>query len=165
MSNVERKKNPTEEKVGQVKVLTSPLRGACLEECPQPHSQISSLQIHRELAVVAPCTTKALKVHLASHLQHVFNGAGGACAAIAAASNVHISLGESNLIAQTAAARPQTLLGLDLWVTSRVLFVSFNSVSPSTQCRAQAHTCHDLPFLQLMERRDCFLLGAALSTP
>ena len=59
----------------------------------------------------------------------MFNGVGGARAAIAAASNVHSSLGESNLIAQIAATRPQTLLGLDLWVTSRVLFVSFNPVS------------------------------------
>ena len=108
--------------------MTSPLHGACLEECPQPHLQIAALQIHRELAVVAQCTTKALKVHTVSHLQHVFNGAGGTRAAIVAASNVHSSLGESNLIAQTAAMRPQTLLGLDLWVTSRVLFVSFNPV-------------------------------------
>ena len=77
----------------------SPLHGACLEECPQPHSQIAALQIHRELAVVAQCTTKALKVHTVSNLQHVFNGAGWARAAIAAASNVHSSLGESNLIA------------------------------------------------------------------
>ena len=83
----ERGKKPTEEKVGQEKPqqgkdLTLPLHGACLEECPQPHSQITALQIHCELAVVAQCTTKALKVHTASHLQHVFNGAGGAHAAI-----------------------------------------------------------------------------------
>ena len=131
-----------------------PCCGACLEECPQPHSQIAALQIHRELAVVAQCTTKALKVHLASHLQHVFNGAGGARAAIAAASNMHSSLGESNLIVRTTTTRPQTLLGLDLWVTSRVLFVSSNPVSSATQCRAQARTCQDLPSLQL-EHRDC----------
>ena len=134
MLKKKKRKKPTEEKIGQVKPqqgkdLTSPLRGVCLEECHQPHSQISFLQIHRELAVVAPCTTKALKVHTVSHLQHVFNGAGGARATIAAASNVHSSLGESNMITQTAATRPQTLLGLDLWVTSRVLFVSFNPVS------------------------------------
>ena len=85
MSMFERKKEkPTGEKVGQVKLqqgkdLTSPLHGACLEECPQPHSQIAALQIHRELAVVAQCTTKALKVHAASHLQHVPNGVGGSC--------------------------------------------------------------------------------------
>ena len=53
-----KKEKPTEEKVGQVKpqqgkVLTSPLHGACLEECAQPHSQIAALQIHRELAMVA----------------------------------------------------------------------------------------------------------------
>ena len=101
------------------------------------------------------CMTKALKVHTASHLQHVFNGVGGARAAIAAASNVHSLLGESNLIAQTAATRPQTLLGLDLWVTSRVLFISFNPVSSSTQCRAQARTRQDLPSLQLKECLDC----------
>ena len=69
----EKKRKPTEEKVGQVKPqqgkdLTSPLHGACLEECPQPQSQIAALQIHRELAVVAQCTTKARKVHTASHL-------------------------------------------------------------------------------------------------
>ena len=59
MSNVKKKrKKPIEEKVGQVKPLqskdlTSPLCGACLEECHQPHSRIAALQIHRELAVVA----------------------------------------------------------------------------------------------------------------
>ena len=62
----EKKEKPTEEKVGQVKPqqgkdLTLPLHGACLEECRQPHSQIAALQIHRELAVVAQCITKALK--------------------------------------------------------------------------------------------------------
>jgi len=44
MSLLKRRKKtekPTEEKVGQVKPqqgkdLTSPLRGSCLEECPQP---------------------------------------------------------------------------------------------------------------------------------
>ena len=143
----------------------SPLHDACLGERPRPHSQIAALQIHCELAVVIQCTTKALKVHTVSHLQRVFNCAGGARGAIAATSNMHSSLGESNLIARTAATRPQTLLGLDFWVTSRGLFITFNPVSFATNCGAQAHTCHDLPCLQLMERRDCFLLGAALSTP
>ena len=93
----------------------------------------------------------------------MFNGAGGTRAAITAASNMHSSLGESNLIARTAATRPQTLLGLDptllgldLWVTSRVLFVSFNPVSSANQCRAQTRTCQDLPspirtFVSLIE--------------
>ena len=103
------------------------------------------------------CTTKALKVQTASHLQHVFNGAGGARAAIAAASNVHSSLGESNLIAQIAATRPQTLLGLDLWVISRVLFVSFNPVlGPSSYLpRSTFSSAQGVPRL-------CFPLGAAL---
>ena len=118
-----KRKNPLkrpqhEVKPQQGKDLTSPLHGACLEECPQPHSQIAALQLHRELAMVAQCTMKALKVHTASHLQRVFNSAGGARTAIVAASSVHSSLGESNLIARTAATRSQALLGLDLWVTS-----------------------------------------------
>ena len=63
--------------------------------------------------------------------------------------------GESNLIARTAATRPQTLLGLDLWVASQVLFISFNPVSSATQCRAQTRTCQYLPSLQLKKCRDC----------
>ena len=155
-----KKKKPTDEKVGQVKPqqgkdLTLPLHGACLEECRQPHSQIAALQIHRELAVVTQRTPKAMKVHTASHLQRVFNGASGARAAIAAASNVHSSPGESNLIARTAAMRPQTLLGLDLWATSQILFISFIPVSSATQCRAQTRTCQDIPSLQLKECLNC----------
>ena len=98
---------------------------------------------------------KALKVQTASYLQHVFYGVGLTQAAIAAASNMHSSLGESNLIARTAATRSQTLLGLDLWVTSGVLFVSFNPVSSATQFRAQARSCQDLPSLQLKECLNC----------
>ena len=99
MSDVvkKRRKNPLRRRLS--KVLTSALCGACLEECSQPHSQLLLCKYIVNLPWLLQCTKKALKVHTANHLQHVFNGAGGARAAIAAASNVHSSLGESNLIA------------------------------------------------------------------
>ena len=37
-----------------------------------------------------------------------------------------------------------------------------SSSSPSTQCRTQAHTCQDLPSLQLKERLDCVSLWMLL---
>ena len=55
-----------------------------------------ALQIYYELAMVAQCITKALKVHMVSHLQCVPNGVGGggegARGAITTASDVHSSL-------------------------------------------------------------------------
>jgi len=131
------------------KVLTSALCGACLEECPQPHSRLLLckyivnllwlLQMHDK----AWRSTRRVLCNMCSMVQV------GARAATATASNVHRSFGESNLIAQTAAARPQALLGLDLCSP----FESFSS--PSTQCQAQARTCQDLPSLQLKECFDC----------
>ena len=167
MTNVVKKKEkPTEEKVGQVK--PQHVKDLKRHRCVVPAWSNVLNHTHKlllckyivNLPWLFQCTTKALKLHTASHLQHVFNGAGGAHAAIAAASNMHSSLGESDLIAQTAATRPQTLLGLDLWVTSRVLFVSFNPVSgPSSYLpRSTFYAAQGVPRL-------CFPLGAALSTP
>ena len=131
------------------KVLTSALCGACLEECPQPHSRLLLCKYIVNLLRLLQCMTKAWRstrrvlCNMCSMVQM------GARAATATASNVHSSLGESNLIAQTAAARPQALLGLDLCSPLE----SFSS--PSTQCQAQARTCQHLPSPQLKECFDC----------
>ena len=110
---------------------------------------MSALQIHRELAAVASMHDEGLEVHTASPLQHVLNGANGGSCCHRDCIQLHSSLGESNLIAQTAAARPQALLGLDLCSPLE----SFSS--PLTQCQAQARTCQQLPSPHLKECFDC----------
>ena len=74
-------KKPTEEKVGQVKpqqgkVLTSPFSGArpARQAWRGVLSHTHKLLLCKyimNLPWLLQCTTKALKVHTASHLQHV----------------------------------------------------------------------------------------------
>ena len=133
MSNVKKKekKKPTEEKVGQD--LASPFCDARLARQAWRNNRgllLCKYVVH--LPWLPQCTTKALTATRRVPCNMCSVVRLGACAATVTASNVHSSFGESNLIAQTAATRARTRLGL--CVTSLILFITFNPASSPSPC-------------------------------
>ena len=143
-----KKKKTTEEKVGQVKPLqgkdlTSPLCGACLEECPQPHSRIAALQIHHELAMVASMHNEGPEGP---------HGESSATCVMCTARLVNRTWLHGLLLQGPNSA------GVGSLFTSRVLFVSFNPVSGPSSYLPKSTFSSAQGVLRL-----CFMLGA-LST-